>query len=135
MYPLAFPMWMCLSTSVSMRILWAVDMENRMSSWEHRCFFFFSPSRARPRQTHPQIQIQAHSSSQVNIQMWMRLIMKKVLLSTWPCATRAGATSMWMHMAGSPFNWPFHTSCSVCVPNETSKPCLNVETTRVGGVA
>ena len=42
---------------------------------------------------------------------------------------------MCMQMAGSPFNWPFHTSCSMCVPSETTKPCLDVEPTRVGGFA
>ena len=60
----------------------------------------------------------------INLHMWMRLNVRKALVSTWPCATRAEPTSMWMRMTGSPFNWPFHTSCSVCVPSETTKPCF-----------
>ena len=74
-------------------------------------------------QTHAQIQI-AHFTSQTDPHMHMRFNMRKVLASTWPCATRIGLTCMWMHMAGRAFNATHHV-LSVYT-SERTKFCLNV---------
>ena len=75
-----------------------------------------------------------HGGSDVDILIWSvlvsesvgmsalepstRLNMRKVLVSTWPCATHTKPLSLWMHMAGPTFNLRLHTPCCVCEPSE-----------------